>query len=138
MEGHEEAREIRDRRAAMHKLKSLDWDSSNQEKEYYFDEGVGVSLDEHIKKVKENYPGARIQTRRDREGFAIVKVSHMREYKYDLNAMMSVLSNEGGCLDAADVKEALLRQLLPADDEAKLQSISSPESLDAFSKYLQG
>ena len=110
MDEPEEARRIRDRKEAMSRLKQLDWDSSKEEKEYYFDEGVGVSLNEHIAKLKKTYPTARIQTRRDREGFAIVKVSHKREYKYDLDAMLSVLNKEeDGQFGMAEVKEALLK-----------------------------
>ena len=43
------------------------------EKEYHFDEGLGQTLDEHVKELKEKFPGMRVQTRRDRDGFPIVK-----------------------------------------------------------------
>ena len=36
----------------MQKLKQLDWEGATQEKEYYFDENVGVSLNEHIDTLK--------------------------------------------------------------------------------------
>ena len=58
------------------------------EKEYHFDEGVGVSLTEHVEALKAQYPTARIQTRRDRDGFAIVKVSYNPEFKYELGKLM--------------------------------------------------
>lgn len=30
------------------------------EKEYHFDEGLGQTLDEHVKELKEKFPGLRI------------------------------------------------------------------------------
>ena len=47
------------------------------EREYYFDEGLGESLNEHIAKLRKTSggEGLEIETRRDKDGFAIVKVS---------------------------------------------------------------
>ena len=59
------------------------------EREYHFDEGSGVSLDKHVEDLKAQYPQANIETRRDRDGFGIVKISHKREYKYDLDKILS-------------------------------------------------
>ena len=63
--------------------------SLKNEKEYHFDEQVGVSLADHINSLKAEYPAARVQTRRDRDGFAIVKVSYKPEFKYDLDTLMA-------------------------------------------------
>lgn len=60
-----------------------------QEKEYYFDESVGVSLTAHVHQLKERYPQAQVQTRRDRDGFPIVKVSFKPEFKYDLDTILA-------------------------------------------------
>jgi len=54
------------------------------EKEYYFDERLGLSLDEHVADLKQKFPGVKVQTRRDRDGFAIVKTMYEPEYKYNL------------------------------------------------------
>jgi len=43
------------------------------EKEYHFDEGLGQSLDDHVEELKEKYPNVTVQTRRDRDGFPVVK-----------------------------------------------------------------
>jgi len=45
------------------------------EREYYFDEGLGQSLQEHVNELKKNFPDIKLQTRRDRDGFAIVKMT---------------------------------------------------------------
>ena len=44
------------------------------EKEYYFDERLGQSLDEHTAELKSKYPGVKVHTRRDRDGLPIVKI----------------------------------------------------------------
>jgi len=46
---------------------------------------MGQSLQEHVAELKEQYPNMKIETRRDRDGFAIVKASFNKEYKYKLD-----------------------------------------------------
>lgn len=58
---------------------------SLNEREYYFDEGLGQSLNEHVKELQERHPDAKIETRRDRDGFSLVKVSSAPQYKYELD-----------------------------------------------------
>ena len=55
------------------------------EKEYYFDEGLGESLKDHVEHIKTNYPVVEVEVRRDRDGFAIVKTKFKPKFKYDLN-----------------------------------------------------
>jgi hypothetical protein len=45
------------------------------EKEYHFDEGLGQSLNSHVNELKTKYPEMNVETRRDRDGFAIVRVT---------------------------------------------------------------
>ena len=45
------------------------------EKEYYFDESLGESLNEHCEKLKAQY------------GFAIIKTLYDNAYKYDIARM---------------------------------------------------
>lgn len=73
----------------MQKMKLNQSQNNMVEKEYHFDEGVGVSLNEHVENLKKQFPTARVQTRRDRDGFAVVKLSHRPEYKYDLDEILS-------------------------------------------------
>lgn len=55
------------------------------EKEYYFDEGLGQSLQEHTAELKKNFPEMKVEVRRDRDGFAIVKSSYSPEFKYPID-----------------------------------------------------
>lgn len=50
----------RDKKKAMALLKTSHKPNMLKEKEYHFDEGVGVSLDEHVKNLKNQYPQARV------------------------------------------------------------------------------
>ena len=59
------------------------------EREYYFDEGLGQSLNDHIAELKEKFPNIKLQTRRDRDGMPIVKMSLKQEFKYNLDELMS-------------------------------------------------
>jgi hypothetical protein len=43
------------------------------EKEYYFDEGLGQNLKEHVEELKNRFPDLTILVRRDRDGYPIVK-----------------------------------------------------------------
>ncbi len=43
------------------------------EKEYYFDEGLGQSLKDHVEELKTTFPDVQVLVRRDRDGYAIVK-----------------------------------------------------------------
>ena len=56
-----------------------------EEREYYFDEGMGQTLEEHIKEIKSNMEGVKVETRRDRDGFLIIKTKIVKEYKYNLD-----------------------------------------------------
>merc|ERR1712079_690387 len=98
----------------MEKLKYSDSPNEILEKEYHFDERVGVSLESHIKQLKSDYPAARIQTRRDRDGYAIVKISHKPEFKYDLDAILAA-DPESIQLRKAETLEAILRATSPED-----------------------
>ena len=44
------------------------------QREYYFDEGLGQSLNEHTTELKEKFPDLTVLTRRDRDGLPIVKI----------------------------------------------------------------
>lgn len=80
----QQARIDRERTALYESLRNLDNPESLFEKEFHFDENVGVSLADHLTKLRKQYPGATVYQRRDRDGYAIIKVSFKPEYKYDL------------------------------------------------------
>jgi len=72
----------------MKMIKVMDSPERIFEKEYHFDEGLGQSLNEHIADVKQKFPEMMVETRRDRDGFAIVKTSYKREFKYNLDQIL--------------------------------------------------
>lgn len=69
----------------MKMIKVMDSPERLFEKEYHFDEGLGQSLNEHIADLKQKFPEMKVETRRDRDGFAVVKTSYKREFKYNLD-----------------------------------------------------
>ena len=64
------------------------------EKEYHFDEGLGESLQEHTTELKKFNPGMKVETRRDRDGFAIVKTTFAPEFKYNLDNIEADLEEQ--------------------------------------------
>jgi len=61
-----------------------------QQREYYFDERLGQSLNEHTRELKDKFgEDVRIQTRRDRDGLPIVKLSIEPKFKYNLDKMLA-------------------------------------------------
>jgi len=58
------------------------------EREYYFDEGLGESLNDHTANLKKQFEGVTVETRRDRDGFAIVKLSLAPKFKYNLDKIL--------------------------------------------------
>jgi hypothetical protein len=84
------------------------------EKEYHFDETCGVSLDDHVDSLKAQFPHGKIATRRDRDGFAVIKVSHKQEFKYDLDRMVDY-DFEVEKVKEAETTEILLKHVLPKD-----------------------
>jgi hypothetical protein len=82
------------------------------EKEYHFDEGMGQSLQEHVSELRERTPGLKVLTRRDRDGFAIVKTEWSPEFKYTLDMDMDLeQANE----NRMRTMEVLAKHLMPAD-----------------------
>ena len=53
-------------------------------REYYFDEGLGESLAEHVDSLKKQFEDVTVTTRRDKDGFAIVTLKKEHQFKYKL------------------------------------------------------
>ena len=86
------------------------------EKEYYFDEGLGESLQDHAKKIKQEHPDLEVQIRRDRDGFAIVKTIYKPKYKYNIDEILKFSPSEG----KEKIKETmneLLKVILPKNGQ---------------------
>ena len=109
----------------------------DHEKEYHFDEGVGVSLEEHLQDLKQRYPEATVQTRRDRDGFAIVKLSYRPEFKYDLDQIMAMNSQERDA-HAAETLEAILQVEAGGSTPAERLQQLGPEQIESAMSALRG
>lgn len=68
----------------MAQMRNTDAPERMQEKEYYFDDGLGQTLQEHTAHLRKSFPDMKVETRRDRDGFTIVKTTFAPEYKYKL------------------------------------------------------
>lgn len=62
---------------------------SLMEREYYFDEGLGESLNDHVSNLAKQFPGIEIETRRDRDGIPIVKIAMKPKFKYNLDEILN-------------------------------------------------
>jgi hypothetical protein len=116
-------RMVTDYRAYRESLALTENPDAPLEKEYYFDETAGKSLNDHVADLKQQMPEARVQTRRDREGFAVVKVLQAKEYKYDLKKLLE--------FDPQQSEERLLEsleQIAKATGNSDLES-SNPEDV---------
>lgn len=85
-----------------------------QEREYYFDEGLGQSLNEHTAELKERFPDVRVFTKRDRDGYAIVKLSYKKDYKYKLDELEK-MDPEHQIEDQRAIQESLVKIFAPSD-----------------------
>ena len=93
-------------------MKTLRNPSQFFEKEYYFDEKLGVSLSDHIDDIKKNFPDVEVQTRRDRDGFAIVKTKYKPNYKYKLDSIINLNEKEEKQI-MKESMEAVLKEAFP-------------------------
>lgn len=84
---NEQRKFLRDMYTVADAVQLLDTPERLLEKEYYFDETLGESLNEHCATLKERYPSMRVQARRDRDGFAIIKTLYDNSYKYDIDKL---------------------------------------------------
>ena len=82
---HECIKEERDLLETIDFLKKIRNPKEVFEKEYYFDEGLGQTLQEHVDSIKANFPNIQTLVRRDRDGYAIVKTVFKPKYRFDLN-----------------------------------------------------
>lgn len=89
------------------------------EKEYYFDEGLGESVKEHVEHLKKEFPDLQVEVRRDRDGYAIVKTQHKPTFKYSLDELDEVDPDQ----QVTQIKESLndvLKTMLGGDSPHKL------------------
>lgn len=84
------------------------------EREYYFDEGLGESLNDHIGSLKKQFAGVTVETRRDRDGFAILKLSLAPKFKYNLDEILQQDPAEAQRISLEN-QEAILKEFMPAE-----------------------
>lgn len=80
------------------------------EREYYFDSGYGESLEEHVRKVQNQMPDAKVEVRQDKDGFHIVKTSFKKQYKYDLDLFL-----KGEQRELKETVDAIFQALMGGD-----------------------
>mmetsp|Transcript_9178 Transcript_9178/g.15449 ORF Transcript_9178/g.15449 Transcript_9178/m.15449 type:complete len:163 (+) Transcript_9178:497-985(+) len=97
----------------------------NQEREYFFDEGLGESLDQHVANLKASFPSIRVETRRDSDGFALVKVILLPNYSYKLDKILS-LDPEKALRIQNETMDAIIGTFLPKDPQNFIKSLASP------------
>lgn len=99
------------------------------DKEYHFDEGLGQSLNDHVIEIKTKFPEMKVQTRRDRDGFAIVKVTFEPEYKYNINDIEAWDKDEKRT-HLNQTVETILAQLIPEGNPTlALKQLKSSEGM---------
>lgn len=81
------------------------------EKEYYFDEGLGQSLKEHVEELKTNFPDLTILVRRDRDGYPIIKTQYQQKYKYNIEDLEKFNAEEFMTLTKESLDDVLSTML---------------------------
>lgn len=115
---HKKYQNERKIRQAIEHFKQTSHPKKIYEKEYYFDEGLGETLEDHIKNITSNYPEIQVTSRKDAEGFTIVRTQYKPKFKYDLDKVL----NFDADTERAKIKESmedLLQEFLPIGAKAK-------------------
>ena len=115
-------REREEEREFMESLAEARTPTSLLEREYYFDEGLGESLNEHIAGLKKQGEGVTVETRRDRDGFAIVKLSFVPKFKYKLDEILGLDPDELERIQLEN-QEAILEAIMPAEPKEFMQKL---------------
>lgn len=109
------------------------------DREYYFDEGLGETVQEHAENIKAAYPDIQVQYRRDRDGYAIIRTLYKPKFKYDIDE----IANYDPSTTESKIKESLnevLKNILPVDKESitdfsKLDKKTLENSIKMFTPY---
>lgn len=105
------------------------------EREYYFDETLGQSLAEHTNELASQYPNVSIETRRDNDGFPIVKLSMKRQYKYNID---QIFDSDVNWLKQTEQEtvEALLAVFMPQDPKEFVDQAASGQAFQGVNNQL--
>lgn len=75
---------------------------------------MGQSLADHTAELKQKFPDVRVFTKRDRDGYAIVKLSYKKDYKYKLDELEK-LDPEQQAVDERVIQDTLVKVFAPSD-----------------------
>mmetsp|Transcript_24320 Transcript_24320/g.37600 ORF Transcript_24320/g.37600 Transcript_24320/m.37600 type:complete len:122 (+) Transcript_24320:5203-5568(+) len=103
------------------------FDESRQEREYYFDEGLGQSLKQHIAELKKDFPTMKIQTRRDRDGLPIVKLISKPVFKYDMDYVANLTVDDFQRIQN-ESNEAIMNVFMPSDKKKFIQAVAKEQN----------
>lgn len=114
-----------------HDIEQMERRNSSQllEREYYFDESLGQSLQEHAAELRSQYPDVDIVTRRDDDGFPIVKLSMKRQYKYDIDEIINSDPDQNQRIQN-ETLEAMLDVFMPSDPKEFVEKAATGEAFD--------
>lgn len=101
------------------------------EREYYFDEGLGQSLNEHTAELRKQYPNVDLQIRRDNDGFPIIKLAMKREYKYNIDDIINT-DSEQLIQSQNETLEALLGVFMPEDPKEFIEKAAAGDAFDGI------
>jgi hypothetical protein len=105
-------------------LAALRNSESLHEREYYFDEGLGVTVEEHVGGLQRQFPDVSVKTLRDKDGFAIVRMTLKPQYKFELDSIKS-LDAEALHNANLEAQEAILEVFLPSDPKEFVQAVAA-------------
>lgn len=80
----------REHKKQMRQVFDNGYEKGAQEREYYFDEGLGQSLADHVQSLQSTLKHAEVSTRRDGDGLPIVKITTKRNFKYSLDDFLNI------------------------------------------------
>lgn len=122
--------EMREKSKMMHNLMNLRNSSQILEREYYFDEGLGESLNDHIEGLKKKFDSITVETRRDRDNLPIVKISLAPKFKYNLDDIVNMDPATAKKIQL-ETEEILTSTFMPEDPKEFLKKVTQMGSNDS-------
>lgn len=88
-----------------------------------------------MEQLKNQFPDVNVETRRDRDGYAIVKLSHKPTYKYDLDALLAAEPAELRKTQL-QVQEAMTSLFMPEDTQQFVATVGAAHKGASMGIYL--
>ncbi|CDW82520.1 UNKNOWN [Stylonychia lemnae] len=120
----------------LEKLQAILTSKQVLEKEYYFDEGLGESVNDHIQRIQAELPDIEVSVRRDNDGYPLIKTLYRPKYKYDIDRILS-FDAEKEHQNMKESAEVILSAIMPfGQDALKDPSKLTKEQLQNSIKFL--